>query len=260
MIKNKYIQPQGENLIISHPKIPQYRMIKVKGGDGIIEKLNKKTKLADFYMAEFQVTQELYQAVVNASSTFKGKERASRFQGKRRPVENINWYESVEFCQELNKLLELPQPIKGSDDKAELDMIKPGFRLPTEAEWEYAARGGDNVRQTVETRRGVSLQKNGVSQKYAGSNILIEVGWYGDNNLMETRAVGLKLPNPLGLYDMSGNVFEWCWDWYDNDKDSRVLRGGSWYLSAVISRVAIRYVIAPGNRDYLIGLRLVFCL
>ena len=224
-------------ITIKHPDLPEFRLVKVEGGKGIIKKLNKKTKIADFFMSEYQVTQELYQAVTGNNP--------SRFKGKRRPVERVNWYDSVRFCKVLNEKLDLPQPVKGNDDGAELDIKKTGFRLPTEAEWEYAANGGKM--DTLQTK---------IKKQYAGSNHLHQVGWYEDNDHFETRPVGLKFPNQLGLYDMSGNVWEWCWDRYDNENDFRVIRGGSWRSNTVNSRVSYRNS-APIGEWFNCGFRLV---
>ncbi len=236
-LENKYLtaaEAQGNQiLLVNHPQLPEFKLVWVEGGRGSIEELHKNTSVAGFYMAAYPVTQELYEAVIG--------ENPSRFKGKRRPVEEINWYDSVKFCQKLNDILELPQAITGNGDKAVLDRKKMGFRLPTDAEWEYATGGG-------------LKQQN---YQYAGSRQLHTIGWYDDNNDYETRPVGLKLPNILGLYDMSGNVWEWCWDWYDEDEDNRVLRGGSWFYDAGLCRVAYRNYYAPDDRYRHIGLRLV---
>ena len=240
--------------------LPKFEMVFVQGGKFIMgdnngldsEKPEHEVELSSFYIAKFQLTQELYEAVI--------KKNPSSFKGKNRPVERVNWYESVEFCQKLNERLKLPQPITGNNDDAKLDLTKTGFRLPTEAEWEYAAVG---------TGRDLPLQQR---YQYAGSNNAHQVAWFTENS-NETKPVGLKLPNSLGIYDMSGNVWEWCWDCYDADfykkspkknpqatskGSGRVLRGGSWFRNAYDCRAANRNSFTLNGRNYGIGLRLGF--
>ncbi len=133
--------------------------------------------------------------------------------------------------------------------------LNGGYRLPTEAEWEYAAKGGRRHDTTI----------------YSGSNDLDAVGWYDDNSGYHSCAVGKKSANALGLHDMSGTVYEWCWDWYDDykmdpekdykgppDGSGRVVRGGSWRNDAGYCRAANRSSSNPGLRDSYIGFRLVF--
>lgn len=224
---------------VKHPKLPQFRLVKVVGGNGIIEKLDKKTKVASFYMAEYQVTQELYQAVMGKNP--------SEFKGKRRPVENVSWYDSVNFCQQLNDILKLPQPITGKKDTAQLDINKAGFRLPTEAEWEYAARGG----HLIDKQQAKTLQ-------YAGSKHLHQVGWYDGNNNFETRPVGLKKNNEIGLYDMNGNVYEWCCNYDCNRKYLKILRGGSW--NTFTHHTNTSYYIVSNGRSNSYGFRIVLSI
>ena len=233
-------------------KMPQFEMIFVQGGKFIMgdnngeydsEKPEHEVELSSYFMAKFQVTQEFYEAVIGKNPSI--------FNGKNRPVENVSWYDSVKFSQKLNKILKLAEePVTGSDDNVKLDLTKAGFRLPTEAEWEYAAK----------------------QYKYAGSDSVQQVAWFGDNS-NETKPVGLRLPNSLGIYDMSGNVVEWCWDWFDEDYykessnknpkgaskgSSRVMRGGSWDYDAVYCRVALRNINTPDRKWYYRGFRLVF--
>ena len=132
------------------------------------------------------------------------------------------------------------------------DFSVNGYRLPTEEEWEYAARGG--------------VKSKGYT--YSGSNDPDKVAWYGDNSGSATHEVGKKSPNELGLYDMSGNVYEWCWDWYgeyngETGKNhygpesgtDRVLRGGGWYSFARVARSACRDGYGPSNRGSIVGFR-----
>jgi formylglycine-generating enzyme required for sulfatase activity len=235
-------------------------MVEVKGGtftmgctseqgddcfDG--EKPAHRVTLSDFYIGKYEVTQKQWQAVTGSNP--------SRFKGDNLPVEKVSWEDVQEFIRKLN--------------------AKAGrnYRLPTEAEWEYAARGGVQSRGT----------------KYSGSNTVDGVAWYygnsgdkalGDsnwnendlnNNHCKTHPVGQKLPNELGLYDMSGNVWEWCSDRYvayGSDSQSnpegavsgslRVLRGGGWFNYAQIMRVPFRSISAPDFRNYGLGFRLAF--
>jgi formylglycine-generating enzyme required for sulfatase activity len=176
--------------------------------------VHKVTLTKDYYMGETQVTQALWQAVMGKNpSKFKGNDQ--------RPVESVSWNDCQDFIEQLNR-------ITGEH-----------FRLPTEAEWEFAARGGNESKGC----------------RYAGSNDLDEVAWYIDNSNSPTSQVATKQPNELGLYDMSGNVWDWCADWYDEDyyKTSpevdpqgpasgliRVLRGGSWDYVARNCRLSCR--------------------
>ena len=182
----------------------------------------------DYYIGKYEVTQALWQAVMNSNP--------SNFKGDNLPVEQVSWDDSQEFISKLNS-------ITGKK-----------FRLPTEAEWEYAARGGKKSR----------------GYQYSGSNNISDVAWYKDNSGNKTHAVGSKQANELGIYDMSGNVYEWCQNWYDNYSSSsqtnptgatsgsyRVYRGGSWNITARICRSSCRNSSTPGYRDYYLGLRLV---
>ena len=189
-----------------------------------------------YSIGQTEVTQELWQAVMGSNpSSFTGD--------LQRPVEQVSWDDCQEFIARLNA-------ITGKN-----------FRLPTEAEWEYAARGGNKATGTT----------------YAGSDDLEEVAWYYGNSYAVgpysadygTHAVGTKHANELGLYDMCGNVFEWCSDWYGNYNEEaqenpagpesgvrRVTRGGSWFSVSRDSRITFRGNEAPTSRSYSLGLRL----
>ena len=184
--------------------------------------------LSSFSIGKYEVTQAEWQAVMgNNPSHFTGDSR--------RPVESVNWNDCQEFVRKLNA------------------MTGKRFRLPTEAEWEFAARGGNRS----------------CGYKYAGSNTLGNVAWYDNNSYSKTHPVGTKSPNELGLYDMSGNVREWCQDWYGSYSSNpqynpigpasgsyRVFRGGSWYNLARSCRVSYRDDLTPSITGSLLGLRL----
>ena len=198
------------------------------------ESPSHSVSLSDYYIGQTEVTQGLWKAVMRSNpSNFK--------KGDSYPVEMVSWNDCQDFIQRLNSLL-----------SSQLGGKR--FALPTEAQWEYAARGG----------------KKSSGYKYAGSNILTNVAWYTDNSGSSTHPVAEKSPNELGLYDMSGNVWEWCQDWYGSYSSSaqsnpsgaasgsyRVLRGGSWFLNARLCRVSNRNRNTPARRFGNGGLRLV---
>jgi len=204
---------------------------------------HKVTLTRDFYIMESEVTQALYKTVMGSNP--------SNFESANRPVETVSWFDVVGFANRLSELDgRLPcYSISGIDVKwSNKDCT--GWRLPTEAEWEYAARGGQ-------------------SYKYAGSHSVGDVAWYGDNSNSETHDVCGKSRNGYGLCDMSGNVWEWVWDWYGNYSSNkgtdlvgpvsgpyRVYRGGSWRNYARFTRVSYRYVNDPTYRLRYLGVRL----
>ncbi len=206
-----------------------------------------------FAMSETEVTQGQYQAAMGTNpSEFVGKQDSAR-----RPVENVSWYEAVEYCNKLSEKEGLAKcyEVEGKVVKWPQGVGCRGYRLPTEAEWEYAARAEEG---TV----------------YAGSHKADDVAWFRDNSKGETHEVKSKekLPNQWGLYDLSGNVWEWVWDEYgaykgESSKDpvgppegvaSRVVRGGSWDDTETYARVAQRNHYAPTHRSStILGFRLV---
>ena len=198
------------------------------------EKPAHSVTLSDFYMGETEVTQALWQAVMGNNP--------SHFKGDNLPIERVSWNDCQEFITKLNTML-----------SSQLDGKR--FALPTEAEWEYAARSGQKSQ----------------GYKYSGSNTINEVAWYTGNSNNNTHPLAQKQANELGLYDMSGNVFEWCADWYGSNYYSsspqnnptgpssgsnRVRRGGSWDCDAGYCRVSYRSYDGPGFRDIDLGLRL----
>ena len=192
------------------------------------EKPTHRVTLSSFYIGKYEVTQALWKAVMGTNPSI--------WKGDNLPVENVSWDDCQTFIRKLNAL------------------TGKNFRLPTEAEWEFAARGGNNSR----------------GYKFAGSNNIGDVAWYSDNSGSKPHVVGTKSPNELGIYDMSGNVYEWCQDWYGsyssasqtnptgtNSGSNRVLRGGSWVNYARGCRSSDRFRITPDNRAFCSGLRLV---
>ena len=171
------------------------------------------------------------------------------------PVVKVSWYDAVKYANWVSKQKGEKEAISSADAGKYAVNLRGGYRLPTEAEWEYAAKGGNRPDMTI----------------YSGSNDLDSVGWYYKYSGSRTVAVGKKKANALGLYDMSGNAWEWCWDWYAAyeaapEKDyrgpetgsSRVIRGGSWYNDPGLCRVAFRLGINPDLRGSTVGFRLVF--
>lgn len=174
-----------------------------------VEYPSHRVKVSSFSICKYEVTQAQWKAVMGNNPSY--------FKGDNLPVEQVSWDDCQSFIRKLNK------------------MTGKHFRLPSEAEWEYAARGGNQSR----------------GYKYSGGNDLSRVAWYKDNSGSRTHPVGSKAPNELGLYDMSGNVVEWCQDWYskysgsEQVKSFRMYRGGSWQDNPTFGRVSIRLFSPP---------------
>lgn len=222
-----------------------FKMIAVEGGTFTMgctseqgddcfddEKPTHQVTLSNFYIGQTEVTQGLWKAVMGSNPAYFRN-------GDNFPVEKVSWVDCKTFINKLNSLL-----------SSQLEGKR--FALPTEAQWEYAARGGQKT--------------NGY--KYSGGNTLKNVAWYGENSGNSTHYVGTKNANELGIYDMSGNVWEWCQDGYSSYSSSPqknplctasgigpVLRGGCW--SGDVWGVSARFYNEPGNRDSGFGLRLV---
>ena len=195
------------------------------------EKPLHQVTLSSFYIGKYEVTQQQWEAVMGNNPSY--------FKGEHLPVEYVSWEDVEEFILHLNAL------------------TGKQYRLPTEAEWEFAARGGNQSKGYL----------------YSGSNDLGSAAWYLKNSRSRSQSIGTKLPNELGLFDMSGNVWEWCNDWYqsyyyiDSPEDNpqgaksgngRVLRGGAWGSYADYIRLSVRYTSSPDSKGNSIGFRLVF--
>lgn len=225
---------------------PTFRdMIIINGGKYTPSFFNEEREVFDLEVCKYPVTQDMWMEVM--------EENPSNFKGGRRPVECISWWAALEYCNKLSEKYNL-EPVYDLSKKDErilkinqlgrdaeypniADFRKTeGFRLPTELEWEWFARGGE-----------VAIQDGTFNYEYSGSNNIDEVAWYEKNSGRQTHDVETKKPNQLGLYDCTGNVWEWCYDTdtsgyileetsyiYDASQDGRRLKGGSWnyYLSS----------------------------
>ena len=201
----------------------------IMGGDESSDQTpTHSVTLSSYYICKYEVTQALWRAVMGSNP--------SKFKGDNLPVEQVSWNDCQTFINRLN------------------NYTGRNFRLPTEAEWEFAARGGNYSRH----------------YKYSGSNYISDVAWYCDNSGNRTHPVGTKQANELGLYDMSGNVWEWCSDRYGSYSSysqsnptgatsgfGRVKRGGNWCGLARYCCSSHRSYYAPGNSFDDLGLRLV---
>ena len=177
----------------------------------------------EFYIGETEVSQKLWEAVMGNNPSCHIDAQSDL------PVDSVSWYDCQNFIEKLNAITDM------------------SFRLPKEAEWEYAAIGG----------------KTGQRCKYSGGDKLSDVAWLTDNHGVKTHQLKAKVPNALGLYDMTGNVWEWCEDWYRSYDPSKfqaskrkVLRGGGWLNEPSYFRVTFRELAFPECRYYCFGMRL----
>ncbi|MDP6803698.1 MAG: SUMF1/EgtB/PvdO family nonheme iron enzyme, partial [Gemmatimonadota bacterium] len=212
-----------------------------RGGD---EKQHRVTLTRGFSMSATEVTQAQWKSVMGSNP--------SHFKGGALPVEKVSWFDAVKFCNALSERAGLRAAYQIHGESVKWDRDANGYRLPTEAEWEYACRAGTETRFSSGN----------------GDSDLERVGWYYGNSREKSHEVAAKPPNAWGLYDMHGNVWEWCWDWYGGYPGSvtdpagpdsgsyRVDRGGGWFNNAWYCRSANRGWIDPGYRDRYLGFRL----
>lgn len=232
-------------------------MVHVEGGKFLMgsysgqndERPINLVQVSSFLIGKYEVTQKQYFMITekNPSKFLSGAD------GEKRPVEQVSWYDAVEFCNKLSDMEGFQRVYRVSGMSVIADFSKNGYRLPTEAEWEYAARGGIQAKGYI----------------YSGSHNIDQVSWFGSNSGGMTHAVGMKQPNELGIYDMAGNVWEWCWDWYAGSYDSiaqrdpvgpslgdnRVIRGGSWGNNENYLRPSFRSINSPGIKYSFLGFR-----
>ena len=243
-------------------------MVIVNGGKYTPHISNEEIEVCDLEVCKYQTTQDMWIEVMENNPSY--------FKGGRRPVEKVTWWDTLEYCNRLSlkyglqPVYDLSQRSKGilkinqlggkSEYPNLADFRKTeGFRLPTEVEWEWFARGGE-----------VAVQDGTFSVKFAGSNKLNEVSWYKSNSENQTHNVGTKKPNQLGIYDCSGNVWEWCYDTngfghisekvpyiYDENQNNRKLKGGSWYSHSESCELIYHLSIGTSYKVNFYGFRIV---
>lgn len=233
MKNNDFIQVEGGSFMMGSAK-----------GEAN-ESPEHRVAVSTFWMSRYQVSQAEWKAIMGRNPSW--------ISGDNLPVEQVTWYKAVEYCNKRSLAEGFTPCYSGSGDEITCNWNANGYRLPTEAEWEFAAQGG----------------KDGAKTLYSGGNTADAVAWHKGNARNTTHPAGGKAPNALGLYDLSGNIYEWCYDRYGAYGSApevdprgaesgirRVLRGGSWAFDENCSRITFRRVVDPGYIGCS-GLRLV---
>lgn len=276
----KQVFRSGDQLLTSNPyilkepirlqrNIPKPKMVRINGGGFQMgdesgeyseeERPVHEVSLDEFLIGSYEVTFAEYDLFCEATNRLKPDDNG--WGRGRQPVINVSWFDAVEYCNWLSEqhgyepVYDINPKRGGADYKYNRGGILNGYRLPTEAEWEYAARGG------------IMLDRSHI---YAGGSTLNTVGWYDRNSQDQTHPAGQLRPNNAGTYDMSGNVWEWCNDWfggYSSNRQNnptgpstgshRIIRGGAWIQQAEDCRVSVRQYRRPEQRALYIGFRLV---
>ncbi|MDR0441774.1 MAG: formylglycine-generating enzyme family protein [Treponema sp.] len=227
------------------PVVPE--MVRINGGTFIMgspddepgrnanDNPQRQITVNSFYIGKYPVTQKEYHEIMG--------ENPSQFKGDNLPVDYVRWFEAVDYCIRRSRREGLTPAYARSGDHVTLNRDANGYRLPTEAEWEYACRAGTTTAYNT------------------GADVSNNTGWYNDNSGGKTQVVGQKPANAWGLYDMHGNVWEWCWDRFrdfsNTERTQHMLRGGSWSNSASFVRSACRRPENPFSRRSSYGFRVV---
>lgn len=227
-------------------------MVLIEGGtfemggnqEGTMDKPVHKVDVSSFYMSKYEVTNKEYKKYKPSHSGYWSNDDY--------PVETVSWYDAVDYCNWRSVKEGFEKCYSGGGYSTVLDISKNGYRLPTEAEWEYACRAGTTTKY------------------YWGDDMDGNYCWHKSNSWNKIHPIGQKKPNGFDLYDMSGNVSEWCWDWCDYYEEksvnnpvgpstgtTRVFRGGSWFCSLISCESEVRSSTFPTETDDYIGFRVV---
>lgn len=229
-----------------------------KGNDGVFVE-GRTVTLSDYYIGKYEVTRAEYENIMGYNPSISITiEPTYEFESTmQRPVDSVSWFDAIRYCNKLSRLEGYTEVYTINGNTVTYNQNANGYRLPTEAEWEFAARGG-------------TPYSTDWNLKYSGSEIIEEVAWYSKNSDGISHQVGRKKPNKLGIYDMTGNIQEWCYDWYygtldtgnvtnptgAKDKVRRVLRGGNFANTATMSYVFYRNTGRPDSDIHSHGFRI----